>query len=203
MDKNATKDEPIQLDRLRMEEQELMRRIQSGDEVAFAEILKRYKDKIVNFLWQMTGDYQKAVELSQETFMRVYFKADRYKPVAPLSSWIYTIASNLAKTDLKKSRRYPLVPLDDVENTLSRNIPFVEDPANSEIVRSLREAVDALHPRYRIPLILKDMEGFSQEEIAEILDKPLGTIKARISRGRHYLKKELESHSFPLEFCEE
>ncbi|MBU4254583.1 MAG: hypothetical protein KJ727_08300, partial [Acidobacteria bacterium] len=69
-----------------MEEQELMRLIQSGDEMAFAEILKRYKDKIVNFLWHMTGDYQKAVELSQETFMRVYFKADRYKPVAPLSS---------------------------------------------------------------------------------------------------------------------
>ncbi|MFH2042496.1 MAG: RNA polymerase sigma factor [Acidobacteriota bacterium] len=199
----ATKGEAIQLDKLRMEEQELMRLVQSGDEMAFAEILKRYKDKIVNFLWQMTGDYQKAVELSQETFMRVYFKADRYKPVAPLSSWIYTIASNLAKTDLKKSRRYPLVPLDDVQHTLSHNIPFTEDPANSEIVRGLREAVDALHPRYRIPLILKDMEGFSQEEIAEILDKPLGTIKARISRGRQYLRKELENHSIPIKLCVE
>ncbi|MBU4495445.1 MAG: hypothetical protein KJ874_09095, partial [Acidobacteria bacterium] len=59
------------------------------------------------------------------------------------------------------------------------------------------------HPRYRIPLILKDMEGFSQEEIAEILDKPLGTIKARISRGRQYLRKELENHSIPIKLCVE
>ena len=76
---------------LRMEEQELMHLVQKGDEAAFEKIVTMYKHRIVNFLTQMTGDYQKAVELSQETFMRVYFKANRYKPMAPLSSWIYTI----------------------------------------------------------------------------------------------------------------
>ncbi|NOR53885.1 MAG: hypothetical protein GQ536_07345, partial [Candidatus Aminicenantes bacterium] len=79
-----------------MDEQELVCRIQEGDEVAFTEIVKIYKDRIVNFLCQLTGDYQKAVELSQETFMRIYFKAHKYKPIAPFSSWVYTIASNLA-----------------------------------------------------------------------------------------------------------
>ncbi|MFW6129362.1 MAG: RNA polymerase sigma factor [Candidatus Aminicenantaceae bacterium] len=77
---------------MKMDEQELMRRVQKGDEMAFEQIVRIYKDKIVNFLYQMTNDYQKAVELSQETFMRVYFKANKYKPMAPLSSWIYTIA---------------------------------------------------------------------------------------------------------------
>ncbi|MFC2156771.1 RNA polymerase sigma factor [Acidobacteriota bacterium] len=186
-----------------MEEQELMLRVQSGDEVAFGEIVKIYKNKIVNFLWQITSDYQKAVELSQETFMRVYFKADKYKPIAPLSSWIYAIASNLAKTDLKKSRRYIHVPLDDVVNTIPKNIPFSENPSNSDLIRSLRDAIDRLHPRYRVPVILKDIEGFSQEEIAQILDRPLGTIKARISRGRQYLKRDLEETSFKMELCEE
>ena len=178
---------------LRMEEQELIQKVKKGDDAAFSEIVLRYKDKIVNFLWQMTGDYQKSVELSQETFMRVYFKADRYQPIAPLSSWIYTIASNLAKTELKKMRKHLHVPLDDIQNTLSGDIPFDEDPVNAALIKSLRSAMDSLHPRYRIPIILKDLEGFSQEEIAQILSKPLGTIKARISRGRQYLKKEMET----------
>ncbi len=187
----------------RMEEQELMRLIQNGDEMAFSEIVLRYKDKIVNFLCQMTGDYQKSVELSQETFMRVYFKANKYRPIAPLSSWIYSIASNLAKTELKKMRRYMHVPLDDVQNKIPKEVPFSEDPVNAEMIRNMRAAVDTLHPRYKIPLILKDIEGFSQEEIAQIMNKPLGTIKARISRARRYLKIEMESNTAGAQLYQE
>lgn len=178
--------------KVRMEEQELMRQVQTGDEMAFSEIVKRYKDKIVNFLWQITGNYQVAVELSQETFMRVYFKADKYKPVAPLSSWIYTIASNLAKTEMKRSNRMAVVSLDDDNYRYSDKATADDNPEDTGMSKKLRQALDSLHPRYRVPVILKDLEGFSQEEIAEILKKPLGTIKARISRGRDYLKKELE-----------
>lgn len=176
-----------------MEEQELMRLVQSGDEMAFAEIVKRYKDKIVNFLWQITGNYQVAVELSQETFMRVYFKSDKYKPVAPLSSWIYTIASNLAKTEMKRSHRVTVVSLDDENYRYSERTTAEGDHEDYGLSSKLRQALDSLHPRYRIPVILKDLEGFSQEEISQILKKPLGTIKARISRGRNHLKKELEN----------
>jgi RNA polymerase sigma-70 factor (ECF subfamily) len=71
-----------------MDEQDLIRRVQDGDEEAFAQIMRLYKDKIVNYLYQFTGEYQRAVELAQETFIRVYFKADKYRPIAPLSSWI-------------------------------------------------------------------------------------------------------------------
>ena len=74
------------LKKVRMEEQELIRQVQEGNEMAFSKIVRIYKDKIVNFLWHLTGDYEKAVELGQETFIRVYFKAYRYKPIAPLSS---------------------------------------------------------------------------------------------------------------------
>jgi RNA polymerase sigma-70 factor (ECF subfamily) len=175
-----------------MEEQELMRQVQSGEEMAFTEIVKRYKDKIVNFLWQITGNYQVAVELSQETFMRVYFKADKYKPVAPLSSWIYTIASNLAKTEMKRSHRVNMVSLDDENYRYSERMAAEGNPVDSGLSVKIRQALDSLHPRYRIPVVLKDLEGFSQEEISQILKKPLGTIKARISRGRNQLKKELE-----------
>ena len=88
-----------------MDEQELIRRVQEGDEWAFGQIMSLYKDRIVNYIFQFTGDYQKAVELGQETFIRVYFKAGRYRPIAPLSSWIYTIASNLAKTECRRAAR--------------------------------------------------------------------------------------------------
>ncbi|MBN2409754.1 MAG: sigma-70 family RNA polymerase sigma factor [Candidatus Aminicenantes bacterium] len=175
-----------------MDDQELIREVQKGDELAFGKIVSAYKDRIVNYLYQFTGDYQKSVELAQETFLRVYFKAGKYKPIAPLSSWIYAIASNLAKTEMKKARKFSTVSLDDMAAHEMRRNASSEDPADPGLLSNLREALDALHPRYRIPVILKDMEGFSQEEIAQIMKKPVGTIKARISRGRSFLKKKLE-----------
>jgi RNA polymerase sigma-70 factor (ECF subfamily) len=189
--------------RVRMEQQELMRQVQAGDEMAFGEIVRLYKDKIVNFLWQITGDYQVAVELAQETFMRVYFKANKYKPIAPLSSWIYAIASNLAKTEMKKRHRVSTVPLDDVSYRFSEDEASSGNPESNAMVKKLRMAINSLHPRYRIPVVLKDIEGYSQEEIAQILKKPLGTIKARISRGRDYLKQKLEENNFKINFIEE
>jgi RNA polymerase sigma-70 factor (ECF subfamily) len=174
-----------------MDEQDLVRKVQAGDQDAFAEIVRLYKDRIVNYLAQFTGDYQKAVDLSQETFIRVYFKAKKYKPVAPFSSWIYAIASNLAKTELKRSSRRNTVSLEEVTSQFDSGI-YSEDRPDSGLIKNLRSALDDLHPRYRIPVILKDIEGFSQEEIAKILKKPVGTVKARISRGRGYLKRELE-----------
>lgn len=182
---------------MRMEEQELVRRLKQGDEMAFAEIVRRYKDKMVNFLWQLTGDYQKAVELSQETFMRVYFKAHKYKPIAPFSSWIYAIASNLARTELKKMRKVQTLPLDVIQNRIAEPGSYNSE-AESDVAKAIGKALNSLPPRYRIPVVLKDLEGFSQEEIAQMLKKPLGTIKARISRGRGYLKKELEKSSLEI-----
>ena len=110
-----------------MDEQELIRRVQDGDEGAFGQIMGLYKDKIVNYLYQFSGDYQKAVELAQETFIRVYFKAGKYRPIAPLSSWIYTIASNLAKTECRRSRKMATVSLEDIPNNFSSGT-YYEDP---------------------------------------------------------------------------
>lgn len=174
-----------------MDEQALVLQIQAGDEDAFAKLVRTYKDKIVNYLYQVTGDYQKAVDLSQETFLRVYFKANKYRPIAPFSSWIYAIASNLAKTELKKRWRMSLVSLEDVPPAVELSTPS-EEASDSGLIKNLRQALDTLSPRYRIPVVLKDMEGYSQEEIAQIIKRPIGTVKARISRGRNILKKQLE-----------
>jgi RNA polymerase sigma-70 factor (ECF subfamily) len=174
-----------------MDEQQLIALVRDGDEQAFGRIVVVYKDKIVNFLYQMTGDYQKAVDLSQETFLRVYFKADKYRPIAPLSSWIYAIAANLAKTELKKRKRMPIVSFEDLPPAAEVGTPSGE-LSDSGLSSNLRQALDKLSPRYRIPVLLKDVEGYSQEEIARIIKRPVGTVKARISRGRNMLKKSLE-----------
>ena len=149
---------------MRMDEQELMARVCGGDEAAFARIMGLYKDKIVNYLYQFTGDYQKAVELSQETFLRVYFKAGKYKPIAPLSSWIYAIATNLARTEMKKARKFAQVSLEDVSNRLEPGA-FSRDPVDSgwpgifakPSIPSIR-ATGPCHSKRR--------RGLSQEEIA-------------------------------------
>jgi RNA polymerase sigma-70 factor (ECF subfamily) len=188
---NATFQGAARFKGMRMDEQELIRRVQGGDEEAFAQIMTLYKDRIVNYLYQFTGDYQKAVELSQETFVRVYFKAGKYRPIAPLSAWIYTIASNLAKTEAKRAQRMATVSIEDLPNHYSAGT-YYKDPPDPGLMRNLREALEALHPRYRIPVVLKDVEGYSQEEIAQMIGRPVGTVKARISRGRAMLKKKLE-----------
>lgn len=175
----------------RMDEQALMERVKEGDESAFAQLMTIYKDRIVNFLYQVTGDYQLAVDLAQETFMRVYFKARKYRPIAPVSAWIYSIAANLARTEKKKIGRQMVVPLEEITNDYSSG-SYSLDHNDPGLMRNVRMALNRLHPRYRIPVILKDVEGFSQEEIASLLKLPLGTVKARISRGREYLRRWLE-----------
>jgi len=183
-----------------MNDKNLILLVQKGDEDAFEEIMHKYKNKIVNFLYNMTGDYEKAVELSQETFIRVYYKAKKYRPKAPFSSWLFTIASNLAKTELKKMNKRKSIPLENVYNNNQQGLSETDDFEMKETVKKIRRALNNLHRRYRIPLVLKDIEGFSQEEIADMLKKPVGTIKAQISRGRQYLKQEIRKDDFNINF---
>jgi len=183
-------------------EQELLDRCAEGDTAAFEPLVTHYEHAICNLAFRMVGNREDARDVAQETFIRVYFKADRYRPIAPLSAWIYTIASNLAKTECRRSRKMSTVSLEDIPNNFSSGT-YYEDPADPGLVRNLREALDELHPRYRVPVVLKDMEGFSQEEIARIIKRPVGTVKARISRGREQLRRKLEkardSESFAAE----
>ena len=175
-----------------MDEQHLMERIKNRDEAAFEELVRIYKNKLINYLYRLTRDYQRAVDLAQETFIRVFFKAKKYKPIAPVSSWIFTIASNLAKTELKRMKKRNHIPVEDVYNQQEQGIAHEDSHEEDRMVKKMKSALQNLDARYRIPVVLKDLEGFSQEEIAEILKIPLGTIKARISRGRKRLKQEMD-----------
>lgn len=182
----------------------LIEATRNGDEAAFASIVGRYRSPITNYLYRFLNDYEEAVDLAQETFVRVYFAIDRYHTEYAFSTYIYRIATNLAISELRKRKRRTILSLtglfqsDDDEQTEfqppdNRNRPD-EDLVEDERSRVIAKAIVTLPAKYRVPIILRDIEGKSYDEIAEILDLGLGTTKSRISRARGLLKEKLKHY---------
>ena len=182
----------------------LIEATRSGDEAAFAEVMSRYRSPITNYLYRFLNDYEEAVDLAQETFVRVYFALDRYHTGFAFSTYIYRIATNLAISELRRRKRRRLLSLTglfqsedgeaaDFQPPDNRQLPdaeLVEDERSHVIAR----AIAALPEKYRVAVVLRDVDGRSYEEIAEIMQLGLGTTKSRISRGRGLLKDKLESY---------
>lgn len=183
----------------------LIEATRQGDEAAFAEIMRRYRSPIVNFLYRFLNDYEEAVDLAQETFVRIYFAIDRYHTSYAFSTYIYRIASNLAISELRRRKRRRILSLNgllqngnheeaaDFEPTDERKLPDA-DLVDDEQSRVIGRAIAALPEKYRLPLILRDIEGRSYEDVAAILDLGLGTTKSRISRARGLLKEKLKGY---------
>jgi RNA polymerase sigma-70 factor (ECF subfamily) len=182
----------------------LIEATKGGDEAAFGEIMSRYRNPITNYLYRFLNDYEEAVDLAQETFVRVYFALDRYHTNFAFSTYIYRIATNLAISEIRRRKRRRLLSLtglfqgDDNQDTefqppdkrTLQDVELVEDERSKVIGR----AIAALPEKYRVPVILRDVEGKSYDEVAEIMGLGLGTTKSRISRGRGLLKEKLEHY---------
>lgn len=193
---------PVPIENL--SDHELIEATKQGDEQAFAEIVNRYRNPITNFLYRFLNDYEEAVDLAQETFVRVYFAIERYHTDYAFSTYIYRIASNLAISEIRKRKRRKLLSLTGLfqgesENETEFQPPdekslqdedLIEDERNRVIAR----AIAALPDKYRAPIILREIENKSYEEIAQILDLGLGTTKSRISRARALLKDKLKTY---------
>lgn len=184
-----------------LSDHQIIERVKDGDEAAFGEIMSRYKNPITNFLYRFLNDYEEAVDLAQETFVRVYFAIDRYHTNYAFSTYIYRIASNLAITELRKRKRRSVFSLtglfqSDDGDTTEFQPPDSRPLADSDLIedersRVIAKAIATLPPKYRIPIILRDVEGRSYEDVAELMQLGLGTTKSRISRGRGLLKEKL------------
>jgi RNA polymerase sigma-70 factor, ECF subfamily len=183
---------------------ELIEAAKGGDEDAFAEIVARYRNPITNFLYRFLNDYDEAVDLAQETFVRVYFAIDRYHTQFAFSTYIYRIATNLAISESRKRKRRKLLSLtglfqaeDDSQVEFqpvdTRSLPDA-DLIDDEQSQTIQRAIAALPEKYRIPIILRDVEGRSYDEIAAIMGLGLGTTKSRISRARALLKEKLSHY---------
>ena len=179
----------------------------AGDEAAFAELVRRYRNQITNFIYRMTSDYEISVDLAQETFMRVYAAADRYQTTYAFSTYIYRIATNLAISELRRRKRRRLTSLttffqgrdqsdeascelDPPDSRPLQDATVVEDERRAAVAR----AIATLPEKYRAPLVLRDVEERSYEEIACILQMSEGTVKSRINRARNFLRDKLQAY---------
>lgn len=165
-----------------------------GEERAFNELVQRYQNRLLNFVYRTVGDRERAEDLVQEVFVRVYRHLHRFDRSKKFSTWVYTIASNLAKNELRNRSRNPLVLFQTVQKNWEdddRAIDF-EDPNSrpDDLYRKrhLREVVEKsvaqLPEHHRDVFVLRELEGKSYEEIAEITGCNLGTVKSRLNRAR-------------------
>lgn len=186
-----------------MDDHALLEATRTGDELAFQELVRRYKNPITNFVYRMLNDYDRAVDLAQETFVRVYMSAERYQATYSFSTYIYRIASNLAITDLRQRKRRQLIPIpsffsekdgDEMEIELPDTRQTLADDAmiEDERRRAVSRAIASLPEKYRAAVVLRDIEGRSYEEISEVLGLSDGTVKSRINRARNLLKDKLK-----------
>jgi RNA polymerase sigma-70 factor (ECF subfamily) len=167
----------------------------AGDRLAFGELVERYQNRLLNFIYRTTGDRERAEDLVQETFIRVYRHLHRFDQTKKFSTWIYTISSNLAKNELRNRSRNPLVlfqtlmknrdadtrPLEWEDNTYRPDDLFRKRHLKSQV----DAAVDQLPEHHRTVFILREMEGKTYEEIADITATNLGTVKSRLNRARN------------------
>lgn len=182
----------------------LIEATKSGDETAFAVIVDRYRNPITNYLYRFLNDYEEAVDLAQETFVRVYFAIERYHTEYAFSTYIYRIATNLAISEIRKRKRRKLLSLTglfqaDVEDTTEFQPPDErslqdENLLDDEQTQVIARAIATLPEKYRVPIVLRDVEGKSYEEVAAIMELGLGTTKSRISRARGLLKEKLKHY---------
>ena len=184
---------------------ELMARLKTATQGelmrGFEIIVGRHKNAIVSFLFRFTGDFRTAEDLAQEAFLRVFKKIQDYNSTAKFSTWLYTIASNLAKDEFKRRSRHPARSLDwKSAGDTTRDMPQAKaaDTTSSvpgarlekdEVRLNVNKALDLLDGHDREILVLKDVQGLSYDEIAEILGLPMGTVKSRISRARTAFKE--------------
>jgi RNA polymerase sigma-70 factor, ECF subfamily len=178
-------------------DENLMSLFQQGDEPAYALLVQRYKDELTNFAQRFLGDRDDAEDVVQETFVRVWRKRASYAPPARFSTWLYTIASNLAKTRLRRLSLRRFIRL----GSSHQDGPVFDlpddgagpDGAADETIREerIQEALKSLPVRFREAIVLRDIQQLSYEEIAAITGGAMGTVKSRINRARAMLRDQL------------
>ncbi len=179
-------------------DEQLIARFQQGDVQAFDTLVRRYKDQLLNFVYRFVGNRSDAEDIVQETFLRVYKNKHYYKEIAKFSTWVYTIAGNLAKTELRRRKRHKIFSVSNfVNEERDYDIPDKEHSPERQVDGTIKEdiiqkAIEKLPPKFKEVIILRDVQGFAYEEISQILNIPLGTVKSRVNRGRLKLQDDLK-----------
>jgi len=184
-------------------DREVVALAKAGKEAAYRELLSRYERPVFSLIYRMVRDRALAEDLAQETFIKVLNALDTYRPEFKFSSWIFKIANNAAIDQLRK-RELDTLSLDgapgartaeEVEATALQAVDRTESPLAElearELGGEIEQAIGKLRPEYRTAILLRHVEGRAYEEIAEVMDLPLGTVKTYIHRARLELREYL------------
>src|SRR6266581_967437 len=186
---------------LSLSDEDLMGRVAEDDERAFPELVRRYQGRVTNLVSRVLNDRECADDLAQEVFVRVFVHRRNYRRGSKFSTWLFTIAANLAKNEIRRRvRRRNWFSLDALQEVLKDSTPQLADPTEGRESRLEREqlrdavgrAIAAVPEKYRLSLVLRDIEGLSYEEIALAPGIPGGTVRSRINRARSMLKRKLQ-----------
>ena len=182
-------------------DEELIAGFQEGDEKAFTELVHRFKDPLMNFVFRYVGDWDECYDIVQDTFVRMYRSKHSYKPIAKLSTWVYTIAVNLCKTYLRRRKLRRVFGLDSTQREY-QSAPAFDPPdehqhadrlAESSVLEErIQQALESLDAKYREVIILRDIQDLPYDEIAVMTGLNIGTVKSRINRGRTFLQEKLK-----------
>lgn len=182
----------------RYTDEELIARFQEGDEQAYTELVNRYRDRLMSFVFRFINDMEKAEDIVQDTLLKLYTHRHYYRNIAKFSTWIYTIAGNLAKTELRRKKRHKVTNLSQMGTEESEYILPSVEPETGETAqghfaeKQIQKAIQELPLHFRTVVILRDIQELSYEEISKIVDVPLGTVKSRINRARLQLQQTLK-----------
>ena len=184
-----------------LSDEDLMAEAAEGSERAFSELVGRYRSRVLNLVSRLLNDREASDDISQEVFVRVYLHRKNYRRGAKFSTWLFTIAANLAKNEIRRrKRRRNWTSLDELQEQLHDSSLQLMDPKgnreaevdSAQIQGIVGAAITTLPERYRLALVLRDVDGLAYEEIAQVLGIPGGTVRSRINRARLMLKKKLE-----------
>ena len=183
-------------DKFKYSDEKLILRFQEGDINAYNELVKRYKDRLLNFVLRYFNNVEQAEDVVQDTLIKLYTHASYYKNVAKFSTWIFTIAKNNALTELRKNKRKKTDSLwtDDgqVIDINSKEESLDSKVQNEIAIHQLNKFLDEIPENFRMAVVLRDFQELSYEEISKILEIPIGTIKSRINRGRIQLAEKMK-----------
>jgi RNA polymerase sigma-70 factor (ECF subfamily) len=185
-----------------LSDEELMFRVQDGDRRAFDALVGRYRKRLYNYLLRLLGRPDEAEEFAQETFVKAYVHAEKYRSIARFSTWLYTIATNLVRNQIRSRRRAPrMVSLwaGDRDNEGEGRWMDLEDPGpapdadaeRGELREAIQKAIEKIPPRYREAFVLREISHLTYEEIAAVTGVRLGTVRSRINRGRSHFRDAL------------
>jgi len=179
-------------------DEQLIARFQGGDEQAYIELVNRYRNKLLNFVYRYIGDFEISEDIVQDTMVKLYQKKHYYKEIAKFSTWLYTIAKNLARTELRKKKQRRVTFLsqmtrDEKPYDIPSDQPGIDQEIQSDITNKIiRKAIDELSEKFKTVIVLRDIQELPYEEISSIVGVPIGTVKSRINRARLQLQVELK-----------